>query len=121
MKKTLGLICLFGMLALMACKKDPVLPDPNAPLPETGISFTCKDSVGLAGILVGIAPLAADRDNGVFLKSGTTDGFGKIAFIGLDPQTFYYSASRTTMSGVQKRFGSVEVVKDQKKFVTVQF
>jgi hypothetical protein len=121
MKKTYLLLCILGLLAVVACKKDPDPIDPNPSVPETGVAFTCKDTIGLQDILVGIAPQAADRDNGVFLKSGLTDAFGKISFVSLDPQTFYYSASRTTTSGVIKRFGSVLVEQDKKVFVTVQF
>lgn len=115
---------LFSLLLLLvaACKKDPdpTIPDPNA-TPETSITFTCKDTLPLANVLVGIASQATDRDNGVFLKSGSTDGFGKIKFTGLDPQTFYYSASRTTTSGIQERKGSLLLDQDVKKQVTVTF
>lgn len=110
------------VLLLAACKKDDVIDDPGTgPLPETSIAFTCQDSLGIADILVGISPQEVDRDNGVFLKSGLTDPFGKIKFTGLDPQTFFYSASRSTTGGVVKRKGSVLVDKDEKQLVTITF
>ena len=124
MKKTIRFWGILGMLALLAfaaCKKDPVPPDPTPSTPETSVTFTCKDTLGIPNIYVGIAPQSADRDNGIFLQSGTSDNLGKIKFSGLDPQTMYYSASRTTSAGVVKRIGSVQIVKDAKKYVTVQY
>jgi hypothetical protein len=123
MKKPLLTLGLCMLLALVACKKDDVIDDPNTTTPpETGVSFTCKDSVGLADVLVGISPQAADRDSGIFLRSGFTDNLGKIKFVNLNPQLFYYSATRTTnQGGIVKRYGSVEVVQDVKKLVTVNF
>lgn len=122
MKKTVFLFCLMTLLVLAACKKDDVIDDPGTTVPpETSISFTCKDSLGIPDIFVGIAPQSADRDSGIFLMSGLTDGYGKIKFTGMDPQTFYYRASRTTSNGVVKRNGSVTAEKDKKKYVTVTF
>jgi hypothetical protein len=122
MKKSFFLAVLMVVMVLAACKKDDVIDDPGTgPLPETSIAFTCQDSLGIADVLVGISPQEVDRDNGVFLKSGLTDAFGKIKFTGLDPQTFFYSASRTTTSGIVKRKGSVLVDKDEKQLVTITF
>lgn len=116
------LLALCVLLAIAACKKDDDPTDPDGTdLPETGVQFTCKDSLGIEGVFVGIAPQASDRDNGVFLRSGTTDFAGKIKFTNIDPQLMYYSASRTTSGGVVERTGSVEIVADMVKRVTVQF
>ncbi len=122
MKKTLSILFLLSLLVLAACKKDDPIDDPGTtPTAETSITFTTQDTLPLRDILVGIASLSTDRDAGIFLQSGLTDATGKIKFKGLDPQLFYYRASRTTSTGVVKRGGSVQVDKDEKKSVTVTF
>ena len=121
MKRRLPIFAVLLVVLFAACKKDDVIDDPGTTNPVTGISFTCKDTIGIPDIFVGIAPQAADRDSGIFLKTGLTDNIGKIQFTGLDPQTFYYTASRTVVGGIVKRYGSVIVEKDVKKFVTVNF
>ena len=120
--KYLAFCLLMTVLAFAACKKEDVLDDSNTtPVLETSITFICKDSVGLPDILVGIAPQSSDRDAGIFLRSGSTDNLGKIKFSNLDPQKFYYSASRVVNGTVTKRTGSVTVNQDEKKTVNVNF
>jgi hypothetical protein len=111
------------VLASTGCKEDdPFDGDDEPELPETSITFTCQDTAGgIAGVLVGISSQASDRDAGVFLRSGDTDGFGKVKFSNLDPQTFYYSCSRTVVGGVITRKGEVTVDQDEEEKVTVNF
>lgn len=122
-KHTIPAFCLIlSMLLVAACKKDEIIDDSGSTTqPETSISFTCKDSLGIPDILVGIAPQAADRDAGNFLRSGTTDNLGKVKFSNLEPQEFFYSATRSQNGTITKRTGSVTVAQDQKKLVTVNF
>lgn len=113
---------LLVVLLTLGCKKDdPLDPSGTTTLPETSITFVCKDSVGISGILVGIAPLQSDRDAGVFMRSGETDGLGKIKFSSLDPQKFYYSCVRNLLSGTVTREGEVTVNKDERVTVNVHF
>jgi hypothetical protein len=111
------------LLLLTSCKKeDPINPSDNPSQPETSITFTCQDTAGgLSDVFVGISPLQGDRDNGIFLRSGDTDGMGKIKFENLDPMKFYYSATRTVPGGTVIRKGEVTVDQDEKESVTVNF
>lgn len=118
----LGLLLVLAMMALGCKKESPDDPDDTPDAPETSLTFACKDTAGgIQGVLVGISPLQSDRDAGIFLHSGDTDGLGKIKFENLAPQKFYYSCSRTVPGGVVTKKGDVDVEKDVKKTVTVNF
>ncbi len=118
----LSLCLLLSLLAFLSCKKEDVTTDSGSTsTPETSVTFYCEDTTGIPDVLVGIAPQAADRDAGVFLRSGTSDNIGKVKFNNLDPQKFYYSATRAVNGVITERTGSVTVNQDQKKTVTVNF
>lgn len=118
----LVLCLLLSLLAIWSCKKEDVTSDTGSTsTPETSLTFTCKDTLGIPDILLGIAPQEVDRDAGNFLRSGTTDNLGKVKFNNLEPQKFYYSATRSVNGVITKRTGSVIVNQDQKKLVTVTF
>lgn len=111
-------------LLIAACKEDdPIDQNPPPSTPETSLSVTCIDTGnrGISGIFVGIASQTADCNAGVFLKSDITDNFGKIKFTNLDPQTFCYEARRTVTGGVVKKTGTVEILQDEQKRITLTF
>ena len=99
------------MILAAACKKDPLPHQPtdnSNSEPETSITFTAtKDSFGLSGVFIGITPNEADRDNGIFLKSGTTTGSGRKTFDELDADTWYYQATYAQPGGPAVRKGSI--------------
>lgn len=113
--------CILVLVALGCKKQDPIDPDGTVDEPETSIAFTCKDTIGLPGIFVGIALQTADCEAGVFLRSGTTDGLGKIKFSSLAPGSYCYECARTTTSGVVKRSGQLELAQDEELKKTVVF
>jgi hypothetical protein len=123
MKKSLWLLPFFLLLLVWGCKKDEFGDGDTTPAPpETSISFTCKDSTnGVPDVLIGISAQSTDRDAGIFLRSGTSDAFGKVKFSGLDPMTYFYSATRSYNGNVTQRKGSVQVAQDQKKTVSLSF
>lgn len=104
-----------GMLVLVAvlfagCKKDEIIDDGSggSSEPETSITFTCNDdTLTISGVLVGITPNQADRDNGIFLKSATSDNRGRVKFENLEALTYYYSATRSTTTGAVVRTGQI--------------
>ena len=109
---------------IAACKKDdPIDQNPTPTTPETSLSVTCLDTGNhaISGVFVGIAAQTTDCNAGVFLKSDITDNFGKVKFTNLDPQTFCYEARRTVTGGVVKKTGTVEVLKDEQKRITLSF
>lgn len=111
-------------LLLAACKKeDPIDQNPPPTAPETSLTVTCIDTgnTGISGIFVGIASQISDCGAGVFLKSDISDNLGKVKFTNLDPQTFCYEARRTVVGGVVKKTGTVEVLQDEKKRITLSF
>lgn len=118
-------ILLAGLLAIglfTACKEDdPIDPDNTPVQPETSITFTCKDSIGIEGVFVGIAIQQADCDAGIFLRSGDSDWEGKVKFASLAPATYCYQALRTTVGGVVERTGSVDLQQDERAKVVLTF
>lgn len=117
------LLALLGLLLFTACKKDdPTDPDDNPDLPETSITFTAiDDSVKLSDVLIGITPNQGDRDAGVFLRSGTTDGNGRIKFSQLAAQIYYYSATWAASGGAVKRTGTIELEYNERHRQEVNF
>lgn len=112
MKATTTLFCLLAfVLVVSACKKDDEITNSgnNNNEPETSITFiaTEDDTLPLQGVLVGITPNEADRDNGIFLKSGDTGFNGRKTFDNLTNITYYWSATYSAQGGAVVRKGSV--------------
>lgn len=98
--KQLSCLFLVGIVLFTSCKDpEPKFdPDNDPDAIETSITFhTIKDSAPLADVLVGITPNAGDRDNGIFIHSGTTNSSGEITFENLSDLTYYYNASYNNM------------------------
>lgn len=105
----LGMIVLVFMV-FAGCKKDEIVDDGSGgnSEPETSITFTClDDTIELSGVLVGITPNQADRDNGIFLRSSTSDDRGRVKFDNLEDFTYYYSATWNAPSGVVTRTSQI--------------
>ena len=82
--RTLSVFALILVLGLSACKKDTDVPpmDDTPDEPETSIRFYAKenDSTYIQGVFVGITPNEADRNNGIYLRSATTNSAGYADF-----------------------------------------
>jgi hypothetical protein len=122
MKTKFFLIFLLVVIVALGCKKDdPSDIDDDPTPPETSITFTCKDSLGIPDVLVGISFQQVDCTTGVFLRQGATDALGKIKFSSLAPGLYYYCCARTTTNGVIRRSGTVDVLQDEKERQNVFF
>lgn len=117
------LLSLLVVIASSACKKDPVPdPDPTPIKPETSITFAAVDTAyAVPGVLIGITPNSDDRDNGVFLRTGTTSSSGQYKFSNLSALTYYYRASLVRNGGTVQRSGSVELAANERRTVNLQF
>ena len=109
--RILSVLALTLVLALSACKKDPVVPpkDDTPDEPETSIRFYAKenDSTIIQGVFVGITPNEVDRNNGIYLRSATTNSAGYADFKNLLGITYYYSLSNPAPGGAVVRKGSI--------------
>ena len=122
MKTKLFLTFLLVVIVAFGCKKDdPSDFDDDPTPPETSITFTCKDSLGIPDVLVGISFQVVDCETGIFLRQGSTDAVGKIKFSSLAPGLYYYCCARTTTNGVIRRSGTVDVLQDEKERQNVFF
>ena len=103
------LLLLFAVFA--GCKKedDFVPPDTGSDEPETSIEFEAlqSDTIPLSGVFVGITPNEFDRDNGIFLFTGTTNGRGKVKFESLSALTYYWGATFASSGGAVVREGQI--------------
>jgi hypothetical protein len=104
------LTALLLSFVVSACVKDP---EPtggggNNNEPETSITFKCyqMDSVFLPGVFIGITPNQADRDNGVYLFSGTSDPVGEVKFEELESITYFYGATYSSPTGPVSKQGT---------------
>ena len=119
-----GLLALGAVLAFAGCKKDEPVADGSGSTsePETSITFKVREAGELVeGVLVGVAPNQTDRDNGIFLYSGTTSGTGRVKFERLEALRYYYSASLATGSGTAVRSGSIELELEDKVTREIDF
>jgi hypothetical protein len=109
----LALFCLVFLASSCVKDPDPIGPDPNNPGgTNTSIRFTCyQDTVILPGVFIGITPNQADRDNGVFLFSGTSNSAGYWEFKNLEALTYWYSASYGATGGAIVKEGSITLDK----------
>jgi hypothetical protein len=122
MKAKLLFALIFVMIVALGCKKDdPSDFDDDPTPPETSITFTCKDSLGIPDVLVGISFQQVDCTTGVFLRQGVTDALGKIKFSGLASGLYYFCCARTTNNGVVRRSGTVDVLQDEEERQNVFF
>lgn len=119
---TLFTTLIFSLLiTFSACKKDDDVPGGTSTTTDTlgKINFrTFDDTLILPDVFVGISLQSTDRDNGIFLRSGITDFWGRVSFDNLDPDlTYYWSAAYGSVT--QK--GNILVKKSETKTVEVVF
>ncbi len=122
MKTKILLALVVVVMVAFGCKKDDPSDFGTDPTPpETSITFTCKDSLGIPGILVGIALQQSDCSSGLFLRSGDTDALGKIKFASLAPGLYCYRCARTTTNGIVTKTGTVDLLQDEAERQNVFF
>jgi len=117
----LGLVCLLAF----SCKEpEPFDPGDNQDDPTKGtLVFNVYDSDNdpLEGVLVGLTPNQADRDNGIFLRSGQTDAQGRVKFEVLEPLTYYYNAAVFLNNQNQNRQGRDSVGAGEEIDIDINF
>jgi len=111
--KYLGLLALLFVLLVAGCKKedDFTPPDTGPDEPGTSITFFASqnDTILLPDVFVGITPNEADRDNGTFLFSGTTNNSGRVKFEGLSALRYYWAATWASGGGAVIREGELSI------------
>lgn len=104
-------VALFLCWVISSCVKDPEPTGGGGTSnePETSIEFVClqNDSFFLPGVFIGISPNQGDRDNGVYLFSGTSNPVGEVKFSELEPITYFYGATYTSPTGPVTKEGSI--------------
>lgn len=116
------LLVIASTLMVAACKKDDELPDPVPTPPETSITFNVTEAGNAkSGVFVGITLNPDDRDNGVFLRTGTTPSTGRYKFSNLTADTYYYSLSYSSNGTTYTRSGGREIAANARVTVDVAF
>lgn len=126
---TKSLFSAFALLFLMAilftgqsCKKDDTVTPGDTLPPTQSITFIVEiDTLFANGALCGLATTSSDRDNGVFLRSGTTGSTGRLKLDNLQPYTYYYNVSYTHQGTVLTRKGTIELDSLERHTENVQF
>jgi hypothetical protein len=105
------ILILLLVLVVSSCVKDPEPTggDGNGGNDTTtSVRFTAyKDSTILPGVFIGITPNLADRDNGIYLFTATTNSAGSAEFKDLQAITYWYSASYAAPGGAIVRNASI--------------
>lgn len=120
---TLALLLLMTVLFTgQSCKKDETITPGDTLPPTQSITFIVEiDTLYANGALCGLATTSSDRDNGIFLRSGTTGSAGRLKLDNLAPYTYYYNVSYTHQGSVLTRKGTIELDSLEKHTENVQF
>lgn len=112
------------LLIFSSCVKDP---EPTggggtSSTTTTSVRYTAmQDTVVLPGVFVGITPNQADRDNGIYLFTETTNAAGWVEFEDLESITYWYSASYSSATGAIVRTGSITLEEGDQVSRTIDF
>ena len=114
--RTFFLFALLLTFVVSACVKDP---EPtgggnSSNNAQNSMTFKCfqMDSIFLPGVFIGISPNQADRDNGVYLFSGTSNPVGEVVFEDLDTLSYFYGATYTSATGPVTKEGTFRLDAD---------
>lgn len=127
MKKYLiNISLLFTLLLVLfsgqSCKKDEVVDPGDTTPPTQSITFLVKiDTLDASGALCGLATTSQDRDNGVFLRSGTTGSTGRLKLDNLEPYVYYYNVSYMHQGSLLIKKGTIELDSLDRHTENVQF
>lgn len=119
-----SLLAILLLLVASSCVKDP---EPtggggSGSNQTTSVRYTAmQDTVVIPGVFVGITPNQADRDNGIYLFTETTNAAGWVEFKDLEPITYWYSASYSAPSGAIVRTGSITLEEGDQVSRTINF
>jgi hypothetical protein len=126
MKQIRNFTLFAALLVLVAssCIKDPEPTGGGGTNtdPTTSVRYTAmQDTVVLPGVFVGITPNQADRDNGIYLFTQTTNAAGWVEFEDLEALTYWYSASYSAPGGAIVRKGSITLEDGDQVSRTISF
>lgn len=115
----LGIVIITGVTS---CRNDDEVITGDPTPPTQSISFLVKiDTLFAYDALCGLAANASDRDNGIFLRTGTTNYSGRVKFDNLSPFTYYYNVSYLDQGTTRTKKGTIQLDSLDKLTENVQF